>query len=58
MDALITLVCDEHTTRDPTGPLITRVDGTWAYCAGNGASGHRWRQVPPTTRQELEEERE
>ena len=51
---LIEFVCDEHLTADGVGPFITRHDGGWAYCRGNGASDHRWRRISPTTRAALE----
>jgi len=52
--ALIERVCDAHRDRDPQGPLVTTVDGVWAFCAGFGASDHSWRVVEPVTRQRLE----
>ena len=55
MDAYITLVCEAHRERDPKGPLITRVDGAWAYCAGHAEGEHHWREIPPTTRDDLEQ---
>jgi hypothetical protein len=51
---LIEFVCDEHVKADPTGPFITRLEGAWAYCRGNGQSDHRWRRIAPTTRTALE----
>jgi hypothetical protein len=50
MTALIELVCREHAERDVVGPLITRIDGVWAYCEGRGEGGHRWTHVEPTQR--------
>ena len=52
--ALIERVCDAHRDRDPGGPLVTTVEGVWAFCAGFGASDHPWRVVEPVTRQRLE----
>ena len=53
MEPLIEWICDEHVTADEVGPLITRIEGVWAYCAGNGGSGHEWRRIPPTKRDAL-----
>ena len=58
MEPYIEFVCDEHVNVDEIGPLVTRIDGVWAYCAGNGESGHKWRRIPPTTRGELQRESE
>jgi hypothetical protein len=52
--ALIERVCDAHQDRDLQGPLVTTVEGVWAFCAGFGASDHVWRTVEPVTRQNLE----
>ena len=51
---LIERICDVHTERDPEGPLVTVVDGVWAYCAGHGEGGHQWRAAGPVLRTELE----
>ena len=53
MTAFIQLVCKAHTDPDPVGPLITLVDGTWAYCAGNAVDDHDWSPIPPTRRENL-----
>src|ERR671935_2768936 len=45
LDVLIQFVCDAHVSRDPIGPFVTRHEGAWAYCAGHGATGHRWRRI-------------
>jgi hypothetical protein len=55
MTALIELVCSAHTDPDPVGPLITLVDGSWAYCDGHGESGHDWARIQPTRREDLRE---
>jgi hypothetical protein len=55
MDALVHKVCDAHPESDGVGPLITRLDGDWGYCAGNGDGGHRWRAIKPVSRSELEQ---
>jgi hypothetical protein len=52
--ALIERVCDAHADRDPEGPLVTTVEGVWAFCAGCGAADHVWRTIEPVTRQHLE----
>lgn len=36
--------------------MITRHEGAWAYCAGNGAADHRWRRVTPVARDVLDRE--
>jgi len=54
VDPKIEFLCDEHVTADPVGPFVTRHEGTWAYCAGYGESGHRWRRIAPTARAVLE----
>src|SRR5438477_13144214 len=50
LGVLIEYVCDAHARPDPIGPLVTRYDGAWAYCAGYGASEHRWRRTVPMPR--------
>ena len=51
MAGLIARVCEAHPQRDAEGPLITLVDGLWAYCPARQAarSEHRWRAIEPTT---------
>ena len=53
MTALIELVCRAHTDPDPVGPLITLVDGLWAYCDGHAESAHDWSRIQPTRREDL-----
>ena len=53
MTALIELVCSAHTDPDPVGPLITLVDGLWAYCDGHGEAGHEWSRIQPIRRESL-----
>ena len=50
MAALIEFVCRAHPQRHSLGPLITRVDGLWAYCEGNGDGDHEWMRIEPTAR--------
>ena len=50
MTAFIELVCRAHAQRHSVGPLITRVDGIWAYCEGNAPGDHDWRRIEPTGR--------
>ncbi len=57
MDLFIRFVCDEHLSLDPRGPLVTRHQDGWAYCAGHAVDGHRWTAVPPQLREELERSR-
>ena len=54
LGVLIDYVCDAHVRPEPIGPLVTRYDGAWAYCAGYGASEHRWRRTAPLPRDLLE----
>ena len=54
LGVLIDYVCDAHVRPNPIGPLVTRYDGAWAYCAGYGASEHRWRRTAPMPRDLLE----
>lgn len=47
MAAMIELTCAAHfETR--AGPLVTTVEGIWAYCLGGGEDGHEWRRIEPT----------
>jgi hypothetical protein len=52
---LIERICDAHRDRDPEGPLVTMVEGAWAYCAGHSSTEHEWRVIEPTPRQSVEE---
>ena len=52
--ALIERICDAHPDRDPEGPLVTVVDGVWAFCAGHADSGHQWRATDPVARHVLD----
>ncbi len=54
MDLFIRYVCDEHLIAHADGPMVTRIENAWAYCAGHGADGHRWTAVGPLLREELE----
>ena len=54
MTDLIEFVCREHTESHAAGPLVTPVEGAWAYCAGHGPAGHRWSRIEPTSREILE----
>jgi hypothetical protein len=53
--ALIERLCRAHRDRDPDGPLVTMVDGVWAYCIAHAGSDHDWQVIDPTTRRALEE---
>jgi hypothetical protein len=53
MEALIQLVCTTHATPDDLGPLVTPVEGMWAYCEGRAQGGHAWRRIEPTRRELL-----
>lgn len=48
MAAMIDLICAAHTKVGPEGPLVTAVNGTWAYCATGGDEGHVWQKIEPT----------
>lgn len=50
---LIEYVCDAHLPPNARGPLVTRHEGRWAYCAGYGDGGHVWRRVAPIGRDVL-----
>ena len=52
--ALIERVCDAHPDRDPDGPLVTVIDGVWAYCAGHAEASHEWRVTEPVARHVLD----
>ena len=54
VSAPIEFICETHLTRHPIGPLITMVEGRWAYCPQNDATGHRWRRTAPIDRIFLE----
>jgi hypothetical protein len=54
MGVLVEYICDAHVTRDPIGPFVTRHEDAWAYCAGHGVSGHRWRHVTAVPRELLD----
>lgn len=55
MTALIELACRAHLQPDGQGPLVTIVDGIWAYCAERASGDHEWLRIPPTTRELLED---
>lgn len=48
MAAMIELMCVAHTKVSPEGPLVTAMEGTWAYCPTGGEEGHAWQKIPPT----------
>ena len=47
MAALIALRCVAHVLGS-SEPLITTVEGVWAYCAGGAAKDHDWQSIEPT----------
>jgi hypothetical protein len=53
--AFIERICEAHRERDPEGPLVTMLDGAWAYCAGHQQAEHDWRVIEPTARPVVEE---
>ena len=48
MTAMIDQICAAHTGVGLGGPLVTTVDGTWAYCPTGGDGGHVWQKIEPT----------
>jgi hypothetical protein len=48
MAAMIDLLCAAHTKVSTDGPLVTTVDGAWAYCPAGGDEGHDWQKIEPT----------
>jgi hypothetical protein len=55
VNALIELLCRAHVSADEVGPLITVVEGQWAYCAERATTGHDWIRIPPTRRDHIGE---
>ena len=53
MAAMIGVVCAAHLEPRPEGPVVTTVDGVWAYCLGGGQAEHDWRRVEATPLEEL-----
>jgi hypothetical protein len=53
VSALIELLCQAHVSADEVGPLITLVEGQWAYCAERATAGHDWIRIPPTRRDQI-----
>ncbi len=49
MAAMIELTCTAHLETGADGPLVTTVDGVWAYCFGGREKGHDWRRIEPMT---------
>ncbi len=48
MAAMIELTCAAHLDTGADGPLVTTVEGVWAYCLTGGEKGHDWRKIEPT----------
>ena len=53
MTTLIELVCGKHLRSDALGPMITLVDGRWAYCEERADGEHEWARIEPTPRAHL-----
>jgi hypothetical protein len=53
MAAMIDLACAAHTKVGPEGPLVTTVEGAWAYCPTGGDVGHDWQKIEPTALEHL-----
>jgi hypothetical protein len=47
MAAMIELTCAAHLETGAHGPLVTSVDGLWAYCFGGGEKDHDWHRIEP-----------
>jgi hypothetical protein len=45
---MIELMCVAHTKVGHEGPLVTAMEGTWAYCHTGGEEGHEWQKIQPT----------
>lgn len=50
---LIEFVCGSHEPEED-GPTVTPIRVGWGYCPGAGSGRHTWRQIEPTTREQLE----
>ncbi len=48
MTTLIRHVCLTHPRRGDLRPIITFVEGGWAYCEGHGSPPHEWAEIEPT----------
>jgi hypothetical protein len=48
MAAMVELTCAAHLKTGANGPLVTTVEGLWAYCLGGGEKDHDWRKIEPT----------
>jgi hypothetical protein len=51
--AMVALTCAAHLEPGPNGPLVTTIDGLWAYCLGGGEKNHDWRKIEPTALEHL-----
>ena len=47
MAAMVEVTCAAHLETGAAGPLVTTVDGVWAYCFGGADTGHDWRKIEP-----------
>jgi hypothetical protein len=54
MKALIELTCQAHQTPKGQGPLITLIDGAWAYCEGHASGSHEWARIEPIRRDRID----
>lgn len=52
---LIERICEAHREPDAEGPLVTMVEGAWAYCAGHARGEHEWRVIEPALRRDVAE---
>jgi hypothetical protein len=53
MTTLIELVCRKHLQSNALGPLITPLDGRWAYCEERADGEHDWIRIEPTSRDQI-----
>ena len=52
--AMIERTCVAHLEAGANGPLVTTVDGVWAYCVGGGDGGHDSQKINPTALRTIE----
>ena len=52
-EPLIRYVCTKHVDRDPIGPWVTIVKGSWALCVSHVADGHDWHEIEPMRREQI-----
>jgi hypothetical protein len=45
---MIDYICSTHEKIGPEGPLVTTIDGLWAYCITGTDDGHAWQRIATT----------